>query len=47
MDLFGPTIMRPGFDLQAHHLYFFNLYFNFDNKMTKINKKRLGLALFN
>ena len=36
-----------GFKSQAHHLYFFNLYFwNCNEKSTKINKKRPGLAHF-
>ena len=35
-----------GFETQAHHLCFFNLYWNCNEKRTKINKKRLGLAHF-
>ena len=34
-----------GFKSQAHHLSFFNLYYwNCNEKRTKINKKRPGLA---
>ena len=33
----------PGFESQAHHLCFFN-YWNCNEKRTKINKKRPGLA---
>ena len=36
----------PGFQSQAHHLRFFNLYWNCNVKGTKINKKRPGLAHF-
>ena len=37
----------PGFESQAHHLPFLNLYYwNCIEKITKINKKRLGLAHF-
>ena len=35
-----------GFESQAHHLCFFNLYWNCNKKRTKINKKRPGLAHF-
>ena len=35
----------PGFESQAHHLCFFN-YWNCNEKITKINKKRPGLAHF-
>ena len=43
----APTILRPGFVFQAHHLHFFNLYYwNCNEKRTKINKKRPGLAHF-
>ena len=35
-----------GFETQAHHLCFFNLYWNCNEKRTKINKKRLILAHF-
>ena len=35
----------PGFESQAHHLCFFNLYWNC-KKRSKINKKRPGLAHF-
>ena len=37
----------PGFESQAHHLCFFNLwYWNCKEKRKKINKKRSGLAHF-
>ena len=34
----------PGFDPQALNLRIFNLYFNFDEEKTKINKKRPELT---
>ena len=35
----------PGFESQAHHLRFFNLYYwNCNEKITKINKKRPSVA---
>ena len=40
----APTILRPGFESQAHHLCFFNLYWNCNEKRTKLNKKRPGFA---
>ena len=36
----------PGFDPQAHHLCFFNLYLNCDEKRTRINKEESGIGLF-
>ena len=41
------TSCSPRLESQAHHLCFFNLYeCNSNEKRTKINKKRLGLAHF-
>ena len=34
----------PGFDPQAKHLRFLNLYFNCDQKGMKINKKKAGIG---
>ena len=48
----APTILRPrppGFESQAHHLHFFNVYcwnciWYWNEKRTKVNKKRPWLA---
>ena len=46
VDSSAPTILRPGFESQAHNLRFYSLILYFIchciEKWTKINKKRPG-----
>ena len=42
----APTILRPGFESQAHHLHFFQFVLNCNEKRTKINKKEAGIDPF-
>ena len=45
VDPSAPTILRPRFESQAHHLRFYQFIFELcDVKMTKINKERPGMA---
>lgn len=43
VDPCGPTMLWPGFDSQAQHVRFFNLYMNCDETRLKIKQKRPGL----